>query len=354
MNVLHIISSLNIGGAENLVANLCLESTPFSLYLIANSSGVLQNKVDSSRCKFFIIEKGKFGLVYMFKLRKYIRKNNIQVIHLHDSLNVIYAFFATRFMRKKIVFTIHGAGKRKLKYFAMRIADSLILVSKYLKDHINPGMPEKEHVIYNGIIEEQFQHKISPLPSVKREISLLGMVGNFKNEARNQMTICRALLELQAKEIQFKFWFIGEKSEIHPEYFDECYNFCEENGLLDTVSFLGSRNDIPELLNKLDLFIYSSNQETFCLSVVEAMMSGTPVIVNDLPVFQEITDNGNYAQLYKTKDADDLAEKIEYFIRHPEARAELGERGRQYALENFTIEKHIEQLHSIYTELLSD
>jgi len=362
MKIVQLFGSLNRGGAEVLTYDVC-KHFPGNLgqqFLVTYRGGDMQADFTNSKIPLYKINKGLFGISLIKELRSFVKKNDIHIIHVHKSIDVFYVKIAAIGLNTKIVQTVHstasGSMYKMLRRIVKRMTDHLFFVSEDILNKFKSKHPitNKYSVLYNGIDKQKFMQKnvmfVKELHLPKAQI-LAGMVGNF-NDVRDHFTICLALNNVIIKNPDFHFIFVGSNQGLELE--DKCKRYCEKQQIIENVHFLGTRSDIPEILDSLDLFIYSSNRDTFGIAVVEAMMSGTPVIVNDLPVFQEITENGTYAQLYKTKDADDLAEKIEYFIRHPEARAELGERGRQYALENFTIEKHIEQLHSIYTELLSD
>jgi len=363
-NVIHLFGSFNIGGAEILAYDVCkhFPQEYGHTIVVTYRGGELERRFEKEGLSIHYIplDSSRFGFIK--QLRKLIIDHQINIIHIHKGLDVLYVKAAAMGLDVKIVQTVHSIGNGRLYWFlrkgAKMFSDHITFVSKDVRDHYENKemLPSNQSILYNGIEPRKMETTDTILGELNlNESSIIaGMIGNFKNDVRDQFTICKALKSILKKHPDFHFLFVGGKSKIKPHFFDECYNFCERNDMLENVHFLGTRPDVPEILASIDLFVYSSNRDTFGIAVVEAMMSGTPVIVNDLPVFQEITENGTYAQLYKTKDADDLAEKIDYFINHPEKRSELGERGRTWALENYTIEKHIEQLHSIYTELLSD
>ena len=143
------------------------------------------------------------------------------------------------------------------------------------------------------------------------------MVGNF-NPGRDQMTVCKFLNKLKETDADFHFLFVGKRVESCAERYDDCVRYCKENGLEWNVSFLGVRNDVPQILSQLDAFIYSTEHDTFGIAVVEAIATGIPVFVNDWKVMREITEDGKLAKLYKTKDFNELLEKFNVFLHNKE------------------------------------
>ena len=133
-----------------------------------------------------------------------------------------------------------------------------------------------------------------------------------------------------------------------PERYDECVRYCQENGLSDSVVFLGSRSDVPAILQYMDGFVYASENDSFGIAVVEAMVAGLPVIVNDWDVMKEITNNGQWATLYKTNDVKDCVSKIEELIEHVSSWKRKAESTVEAVMQRFSIGSHIENLNRVY------
>jgi glycosyltransferase involved in cell wall biosynthesis len=213
--------------------------------------------------------------------------------------------------------------------------------------------------VYNGINLNKIQLNTQTINNsfrselgIEEKMILMGMVGNFV-PGRDQMTICHLIHKLKEQYINFHFVFIGKKTDAYPELYDTCYQYCEQNNLLHQVSFLGSRNDVPLLLPQLDAFVYATDHDTFGIAVVEAMLAGVPVFVNDWEVMREISDDGKYMTLYKTKDEDDLLNQMMLFINNKSEHRKKAMLAQEYAKANFSIEKHINCLCSLYTDIIN-
>ena len=176
----------------------------------------------------------------------------------------------------------------------------------------------KGEVISNGILPQKLL-SAKPYDNLLKELGvnctekhpfLMGMVGNFNTKARLQLMICKSLSLLPDK-ISYRFVFVGKKSPAHPEYYDECVNFCNENGLGEKVIFTGQRSDVPQILKSLDCYVYGSAADTFGLSVIEAVISGLPVICSDIPALREVLLNGSLGTL-----VNNTPEAFAYTIEH--------------------------------------
>jgi glycosyltransferase involved in cell wall biosynthesis len=119
------------------------------------------------------------------------------------------------------------------------------------------------------------------------------------------------------------------------------------------VHFLGKRSDIAGVLGALDLFMLSSRREGSPISVIEAMLAGVPTVLSDIAPLREVSDDGNYAILFRTADADDLAFKLIQLAGDRASRLNLASSARRWATGRFSIETHITNLLELYRSLVS-
>jgi glycosyltransferase involved in cell wall biosynthesis len=126
-----------------------------------------------------------------------------------------------------------------------------------------------------------------------------------------------------------------------------------KNNLLKNIHFVGERDNINELIKSLDYFTYSSNHDTFGIAIVEAMLLRTPVIMNDLKPFLEISENGKYATIFESKNINDFIEKL-----FKEIKLDLVEKNNKVeaafekALKSFSIEAHIQEISKTYSNII--
>jgi glycosyltransferase involved in cell wall biosynthesis len=298
-------------------------------------------------------------------LRKLLIEKEINIVHSHQRIDTIYAWLVCFGLKIKIIQTIHEFDFRTsnsykiLVHLSFIVADKDIFVSLYQKNYyafnykyINKFPLE---VVYNGINFEKFNLQTQSTSrngwKLTNDTLVMGMVGNF-NFGHDQMTICRFLILLTSLEVNFKFLFIGKKDLSNPKSFDDCFLFCQNNGLADKCLFLGSRSDVPTILSQLDAFFYSSDHDTFGISVIEAIATGIPVFVNDWNVMREITENGDRAIIYKSKDEYDLLNKFNVYNSNPELHKLKAKENAIWAKKTYSIENHLKGLFSVYTDIM--
>ena len=365
MTVLHIIDSPDRGGTEMLALDLCRNAkiNGLDLIFVVTKKGSLDNDFQNSGVEYYHIPRNfPIDPLLIFRLKKLIRKRGIKILHAHQAVDAMQTYLAALGTRAKNIMTFHGHVPSKkddltFKFLIPRM-DANIAVSnaflKRLKKDIKFDTSKNFYVIYNGIDTKKFYKTNKNFRSelrITNDDLLIGMVGNFYNDGRDQLTVCKSLPDVFAKYPKIHFTFVGGRSDKYPHFFDDCYNFCRDNNILDRTHFVGLRSDINDILNSLDIFIFSSNHDTFGISIIEAMLSNLPVIINDLDPLLEITGDGKFAKIFKSKNVDDLKEKLSELIENPMERKRLAEEGRQWAMNRYSIENYISNLKNLYNSL---
>lgn len=365
MKVAFFIGSLSRGGMETLVLDTFRKRgiAPFDCILIYRNDGDLSDDYRATGVPMFRIKPTGNPLGYLSSLCRLLKQENVDVFHTQTVMNGLIGVFCKCFTHVRLVASFHGfLSKLKYKIYThlvMWSADASVFVSSYEREwyvnHILFASKRRCHVVYNGIDFSKFDNE-TRVPDFLRDkdssdsgILQMAMVGNFVS-GRSQIFLCQALKTLRDRgKHDFRFYFIGKRSAKEPERYDACVGFCGENQLLDShIFFLGGRGDIPAILPHLDAFVYSTECDSFGIAVVEAMAAGIPVIVNDWEVMKEISDNGAFASLYKTLDAEDCADRIEELADNLAERKAAARNVAGTVRDRFSIENHILNLHAVY------
>jgi glycosyltransferase involved in cell wall biosynthesis len=122
-------------------------------------------------------------------------------------------------------------------------------------------------------------------------------------------------------------------------------------GLQKRYFFLGMRSDIPAILKAADIAVHPSEGEGLSLSILEFMCAGLPVIVSDDPTTSQTVTNDFTGLLFKTGNADDLADKLEYLVTTPSARASLGTAAATEVNKNYSLDGTVNALLGIFDQV---
>lgn len=368
MKIAYLLGSLNRGGTETLLLDVFknADKAGFEFIGIHRKGGVLKDDFYAAGQRFFrLAPRFPFDVFYFYKLRKLLKKEQIDIVHAQQHLDAIYTKIACLGTNIKIVQTLHGyddlSGKKiKLISLSFKLTDKNIFVSNFQKDYYTEKyclIPENQTTVYNGISFEKFDRKynvpdfLKKIDSDARRLQIC-MVGNFVR-VREQNTVCKFLKLLREADISFDFYFVGKKDEKEPWRYDNCVRYCEENGLNNYVHFLGARADVPAILQNMDAFVYSTDHDTFGIAVIEAIACGLPVFVNDWGVMNEITNNGEWTTLYKTENEQDLLSKFAHFLKNREAYNEKAQIAAIGVRKKYNIETHINNLQQVYQSIIN-
>ncbi len=361
MKIAYLFGSLNRGGTETLMLDVCknLQQADFEAIGVYRKKGVLEDEFLSARIPFYFLPELKNRLKYILQLRQFLIKHKITIVHAQQPIDALYAYFACLGTRVKLLLTMHGFDvnvSRRLLSFVLKRTTANVYVSDYQKKYYVDKFKLKEakqFVVYNGIDFDKLDIDVDASKNIRTELNLpqdtllLGMVGNF-NLVRNQMFVCRFLKLLNEQGIDFHFIFVGKRIEGMSDRFDNCVAYCQHNHLSSKVTFLGVRNDVPAILQTLDAFVYATEHDTFGIAVIEAVAAGIPVFVNDWAVMNEITEQGALATLYKSDNKEDLLKRFLVFLKHRVEAIEASQRQSMLVKQKYSIKQHIINLKDIY------
>ena len=364
LKIAYLVGTLNHGGLESLVVDICKKhiDLDFEIVCVYRHEGTYSNAFHTTGVKMVQLECNNI-FVYLYNLRRLLLNEHVNIVHAHTQSNALVCLFALLGTSIPVMTTLHGFSFAKSGRMYRSIiyggCKKLICVSQYQLQYYKSMWhildKHKIDVIYNGIDFSKIDSARLNVDFVSQTGRIqLAMVGSFMS-GRSQSVIIKSIALLKQRGVaDFDFYFVGRRVDNEPARYDDCVRFCKEHKLTN-VHFLGGREDVPSILKAMDGFVYSTEHDTFGIAVVEAMAAGLPVIVNDWTVMREITNNGKWATLFKTDDADDCADKISELIHKLQTnREQVSRQCLEIANEvrnKFSIENHIKQLEQVYSSL---
>lgn len=320
MKILHIITSLELGGAEKLLTELVPYQKSMGhlvkVMILSEKGAVFKKDLEEKGVEVLVCKSNSIkSFNNILSISKEIKKENYDIVHAH----LVHAQYWTRLSKfldrgKRIYITTeHSTSNRRRESKLMRLVDKFIFngfnkiisiseaTEKSLKDWLRRDDQSFE-IIYNGIDITEFKNSLpySKLElGIKEDDYIVMMVSRF-HSSKNQKGVVEALKWLPVK---YKLIFVGDgKLEA------EVKKYCEDNNLIGRVRFLGMRKDIPRLLKTADIVVQYSFFEGFGITAVEAMASGKPVIASDVPGLSQVVGGAGY--LVDVNNPKDLAKTI--------------------------------------------
>ena len=152
---------------------------------------------------------------------------------------------------------------------------------------------------------------------------------------KDHETLIKSVSEMKKFGLKVILNIIGDGSKRK-----ELEKLTKELGLEFMINFLGARRDIPEIISKFDIFVFSAKEdEGFGIALAEAMVAGIPILASDVGSCFEILGNGRYGNFFKKGDPNDLALKVFEMINNPENIYQKSLKAKRYAMDNFSIKK---------------
>jgi len=130
-------------------------------------------------------------------------------------------------------------------------------------------------------------------------------------------------------------------------------SFLKETDLDISYHFLGHRSDVARFMKASDIFLFPSLYEGLGGALIEAQAGELPIICSDIPVLNEVVDNGKNALMFEAGNEQELAKKIQELVQNHELRKEMGEHSLKRFNKHFQIDKiHMDML-DFYKEILA-
>lgn len=372
MKILHIITSLKLGGAEKFVTDI-VEIQRKKGYCV--DVLLLCDKKNYFYIKNAVIGVNDLNAKYknIHSIARIIKEGNYNIVHSHLEDSKVWTAFASfldrgmyfkrLFKREKVVkrvylTTEYNLEKRNEKSILGSFMGKIIygrykkiictsnIIQKNLQKY---KYIEKKGKDYLTVIEKGIDlKKFSQAEPLNRESlgfldedRVLVMVSKLE-QSKNHETLLKAMGLLPKK---YKMLLVGDGSKK-----ESLIQLGKELKVSNRVIFLGNRDDIGNILKTSDIAIQSSHFEEFNLGVVEAMASGIPVIVSDIAELRNTVKESGMT--FKNEDPRDLAKKILELDRDNELKKRLISRGKEISMK-YCLNSVVESYDALYKELLN-
>lgn len=251
-----------------------------------------------------------------------IKNNNLDLLHVHYAIpHASAAYMAKQILKKEgkdipVITTLHGTditlvGRDKtyapVVAFSINQSDAITAVSENLRDETYKIFQiEKEiEVIYNFVDVQRFTRK--PIDAFKKVIApegerILLHASNFRKIKRVQDIV--KIFHTVRQSIPSKLLFVGDGPER-----STAEDLARELGVCDEIRFVGKQEQMEDILAIADLFLLTSEYESFGLAALEAMAAGVPVVSTNAGGLKEINIDGVTGYMANVGDVEKMSEQ---------------------------------------------
>ncbi|MED5588695.1 MAG: glycosyltransferase family 4 protein [Chloroflexota bacterium] len=269
------------------------------------------------------------------KIRALLRKEQFDVIHLHEPMAPILPLCVLEFSDSVNVGTFHASYARQhlyrithpiIKRWQQRLHGN-IAVSPAARRYVNNTFPGDYEIIPNGIDFKHFSTDVAPMPQYQDgKINIL-FVGRLEKR-KGLRYLLEAYGKLKWDLPNIRLIVVGPGN---PD--KESYRVMSSQNLQD-VEFVGrvSYDDLPRYYASADIFCSpATGAESFGIVLLEAMSASKPVVASDIEGFRGVMTHGEQGLLVPKKDSNAMAEALGMLARDPELRRKLGGNGNRLA-----------------------
>jgi glycosyltransferase involved in cell wall biosynthesis len=371
IRVLYISPVADRGGAEVVLLNILKyhDRQSFTPMVCLLKEGPLVGDVRRLGVKCFVIATGRFRHLVrtvrtVWRIRRIMRHQCIDLVFSNMAMGHLYGGLAALGTQVKRVWFQHtiSSGEAFDWLAAVVPADRLYVNSQACLRAVRGLRPRatRVHLIYPGTDTRSPTSNSGKSMSLRRdfcipeEAPVIAMIGRFQR-GKGQRVFIEAATAVTRHRPNARFVVVGDTTlGLEPSYKAELATLVARYGLSPSVIFTGWRDDVPTLLNEVDILVHPATApESFGLVLVEALFQRKPVVASRQNGLMEIVTDGETGFLVPPGDAMAFADKILLLLGDEGLRRRMGERGREVVLERFTMARMIAELERSYLEVVS-
>jgi len=379
IRVLHVITRLIVGGAQETAMLLCqhLDRSRYECDLVTGQETGPEGELHAETVRRGVSLKFEPDLVRevaplrdvaaTWNLVRLMREGEYDVVHLHSSKAGILGRIAARIARVPVVVhTVHGWGFNEeqspwvagtfkmLERLCARCCDALVVVGSPYRDEgltLGIGNPDQYHLIRSGIEIATYRDESLDRGTARERLGLardafvVGNVGRLSPPKCPEL-IVRAFQRLAEKRSDAALVLVGDgwqRAQVEAEV--------ERLGLKAQVKLPGLRRDVPQILRAFDVFVMSSSREGLPRTLPQAMAAGLPVVATRVGGIPDAVVDGENGFLVEAGDVEALGDRLVRLAEDPALREDMGARGLA-RVEEFAVRTMVRRTESLYDELL--
>jgi len=342
----------------------------FQHYLIFQGGEKIENELSDMGIKVFVSEslKKKISLKAFIDIYRFIKENDITIIHTHLVKPYAIAGLVNILLRRKFIFNYHGLFIFNNVYYGLvekivygtihfiinifKVLDVVLVPSKRSKELLlteTKLFPEPV-VYYNGYDSNEALTKInselySYIEKLKREKIIIAFVGRLEIDKRIDMAINIFNNVIPKNEKVHLVIFGNGKLET------DLKNLAKDLNLTKYIDFLGYVEGVNNYYSLFDIVLFTSDWEGMPLTMWEAMAHKVSVLAPDVGGFKEILDGNNCGFIYNPNNLKEAELKLQSLIEDTYLRKNLGENGIKAIEEKYNVNNFITQIENIYLDL---
>lgn len=387
MRVLYVSHTAAVSGAERSLLDLLAALPETVRPLLATPAGPLQALAQERGIATTAIAGTAGSLrvhplhtpralaemaVAAWQVRRAAERHGADIVHANSIRAGVVLGFARMRRTPTIVHVRDCLPPGRMSRATLRLiastATTIVANSAYTAASVLAAAPDaRVEVVHNAVDLARFDpasidrdEARAALGEASERRLLLGVVAQL-SPWKGQDTAIKALSLLCREGIDAHLLLIGSAKFVarstrfdNRDYVDRLRELVTAEGLEDRVSWLGEREDVPQIIRALDVLLLPSWEEPFGRAVIEAMALGVPVVATDVGGPREIIEDGREGYLVAPRQPTAWARAIARIAQSADAGAAMGRAGRERAVGLFTIARHVHATLDVYERAIAE
>ena len=368
-NVMFIITSMPVGGAETLLVNMIRRMDPARCkphICCLKDKDVLGEEIEGEFPIYSNLIRHKADVGVIGRIKSLIRKHEIDaVITVGAGDKMFWGRLAAKRSRVPVILSaLHSTGwpdgVGRMNRMLTPITDGFIAVAEnhgHYQVEQEKFPSEKVFVIPNGVDTTRFQRDPAKREHWRQTIGIsptapaVGIVAALRPEKNHELFLnVAAQVNKTMPEVQFVIAGDGPAK-------DELAKLAGKLGIAEQTHLLGSVSDIPGVLSAVDLFALTSDNEASPVSILEAMSCGLPVVSTDVGSVRQSVIEGRTGMLVPTQQVAPAAAAWLKVLQSPELAKSMGEQGREHVISYSSLdsmtESYVDLIEGLYHRKMS-
>lgn len=367
IKILQAIRQGKVGGGETHVLDLVkeLDKNRFESVILSFTEGPMVDKLRADGFKVYVVPTEKpFNFKVWKSVKQLVEAEKIDLIHAHGTRANSNTFSSAKALKLPLIYTVHGwsfhPDQSKLvktirtlsERFLVNTANRTICVSQ---SNLNEGKSKfpmnNATVILNGINQVKFNPDLE-YKDVRAELGIgaeevvVGYIARITAQ-KEPLNFLRAISKVPA-QLKVRFLIVGDG-----DLKSQMLELAEELNLKDRIIFESFRDDIPAVLNAVDIFCLPSLWEGLPIAMLEAMAMRKAIIATAIDGINDLVTDQKNGILVPVSSPDQIAEAIALLASDLKLRTELGQQAGITVKERFNIATMTRKVEAEYEKLLS-
>lgn len=302
-----------------------------------------------------------FSPYEVISLARLFRRLEVNVVHASGGSWQYKAVVAARFAKIPVVWHLNDTAMpgwvRRLFRIVSPLADGFIFASYRSQEYYGGAVGTRPQVVIPAAVDSD-QYNPTHCENAEEEkwvdsddARTIGTVANI-NPIKGLETLIEALGALNTGERNVRLLIVGPVFENQKRYYRRLLELARTLSVSGQIDWVGAQSDVRHWLQRMDVYVCSSRAESSPVSVWEAMAMGRPLVSTDVGDVPHHVVKGESGFIVPVDDSEAIADRVGALLDDEGLRRGVGERAREVAVENFSVEKVAEATGDFYEEVL--